>query len=62
MMDKSLYSLGILGSLAEIMYHEPTYNPVKICTKAKGNKLNYGKKCKHGGSCDGTKKCRFAIY
>jgi hypothetical protein len=34
----------------------------KVCKRAKGNKRTYGPKCKHGGSCDGTKRCKFAIY
>lgn len=61
--SKALASLYMMGALAST-FSEPMPRPeVKVCTRAKGNTRTYGTKCKHGGSCDGTKpRCRFAIY
>lgn len=60
---KSLESLYLMGALART-FSEPIDRPMaKKCTRAKGNTGKYGKKCKHGGSCDGYKsQCRFATY
>lgn len=51
-------------AITKMLDSGPRERPVsKKCTRAKGNSTKYGKKCRHGGSCDGYKKpCKFAIY
>lgn len=60
-MRKSQEMLAMMSALS-MVYDEPARQLSKVCKHAKGNNKTFGKKCKHGGSCDGTKRCRFAIY
>lgn len=61
--SKAMESLMMMHAVTSA-FDRPISRPeVKVCKRAKGNTRTYGTKCKHGGSCDGTKpRCRFAIY
>lgn len=57
-----LESLYLMSTMMESMSRSYERPPVKVCKRAKGNKGTYGTKCRYGGSCDGTKRCKHAIY